>query len=51
MQLFVDDGVPSRGHRENMMRKEFKVAGNFSGPHKQYGCTTVINYAGGFREC
>ena len=48
IQLLVDDGVPSRGHRSNMLSTDFKFVGNHSGPHKSYNMLTVIDYVGGF---
>ena len=47
LQLFIDDGVASRGHRVNLMKPEFTFMGARSGPHGQYNHMTVINYAGG----
>ena len=46
-QLFIDDGVASRGHRVNLMKPEFLFMGARSGPHGQYNHMTAINYAGG----
>lgn len=48
MQLMVDDGVSSRGHRTNIFKKDFKVGANYSGSHKQYNFMTVLNYGGDF---
>lgn len=48
LQLFVDDGVSSRGHRTNIMKPEFKVMGASSGGHGKYNSMTCIGYAGGF---
>ena len=44
--LMIDDGVPSRGHRENIFNKGFKKMACFTGDHKTYGMSTVINYNG-----
>jgi uncharacterized protein YkwD len=46
--LIVDDGVASRGHRNNIFNPAFKVGANHSCDHKVYKNTTVMNYAGGF---
>lgn len=48
LQLFIDDGVASRGHRTNIMKPEFKVIGSWSAGHQTYQHETVVNYAGGF---
>lgn len=48
IQLIVDDGVPSRGHRTNLFNPNFKVCGTFSGPHKAYGHMSTQNFATGY---
>jgi uncharacterized protein YkwD len=44
VQLLIDDGVPSRGHRDNIMNKSFNCAGVSIGPHRvyRYICPTVF---------
>ncbi|MCE1203233.1 MAG: CAP domain-containing protein [Holophagaceae bacterium] len=48
IQLLVDDGVPSRGHRRNLFHPELHQAGAGRAPHRDYRVVTVIDYADGF---
>lgn len=48
LQLIVDDGVPNRGHRENIFNPEFNVVSCFTGTHKDFNSMTVVDYAGAF---
>jgi len=47
LQLIIDDGVPSRGHRTNIFKPEFLILGSWSSGHLTYSSETVIDYAGG----
>ena len=47
-QLYIDDGVSSRGHRMNIMNPDLKLTGMKYCKHKTYGGTLVIVYASGF---
>jgi len=47
VQLYIDDGVASRGHRTNMLNPKLKMTGMHACPHKSYGGMIVAVYAGG----
>ncbi|MBQ0050607.1 MAG: CAP domain-containing protein [Treponema sp.] len=51
VQLLIDDGVKSRGHRKNIMNKSFTTSGvGYADKHKTYGSECVITYSGTFTE-
>ncbi|HJV39351.1 MAG TPA: CAP domain-containing protein [Geothrix sp.] len=50
IQLLIDDGVASRGHRKNLFNPDLHQAGAGSAPHREYRTVTVIDYADGFVE-
>ena len=50
MGLLVDDGVPSRGHRHNILCADSLFAGVGCGRHSEYGTMCVIDFAGEYRE-
>ncbi|MDR2495391.1 MAG: CAP domain-containing protein, partial [Spirochaetaceae bacterium] len=50
VQLLIDDGVPSRGHRKNNMESAFAFAGVGVGAHKVYGTMAVLDFAAAYTE-
>ena len=48
LQLLVDDGVKSRGHRRNLFDMNLECIGVATGPHDAYDTMTVIDYAKGY---
>ncbi|MCB0833462.1 MAG: CAP domain-containing protein [Bacteroidetes bacterium] len=50
LALLIDDGVPSRGHRTNIMNPEFRAVGIACGPHKGYRYMCVMDLAGDFSK-
>jgi uncharacterized protein YkwD len=50
INLLVDDGSESKGHRKNIFKTDFNVFSAFTGHHKEYESVSVINYAAGYIE-
>ena len=48
IQLYIDDGVPNRGHRKNIMNANLKQTGIAYCSHSKYGGMLVVVFAGGF---
>ncbi len=49
--LLIDDGVKSRGHRKNIMNKDYTATGvGFANTHKLYGCECVLDFAASYQE-
>lgn len=49
--LLIDDGVTSRGHRKNILSKDYTVTGiGFADTHKAYGCECVLDFAEKYKE-
>ena len=44
----IDDGFPSRGHRNRLMSSDYKVAGISCGAHPEFNAMCVLTLAGGF---
>jgi uncharacterized protein YkwD len=45
IQLLVDDGVTSRGHRKNILENQFAYIGVAVGPHKTFTTMCVMDFA------
>lgn len=47
--LLIDDGVPDRAHRKNILNPCFRFAGVSYGTHPNYTSVCVIDYAGQYK--
>jgi uncharacterized protein YkwD len=45
LQLLIDDGVPDRSHRVNIMKSDFAQAGIAFGTHPKFHAMCAISYA------
>ncbi|HEX8176079.1 MAG TPA: CAP domain-containing protein [Pyrinomonadaceae bacterium] len=50
INLLIDDGVPSRGHRNNIFNSSYIVTGVACGSHPLFGGMCVCTFAGGFTD-
>jgi uncharacterized protein YkwD len=46
LQLIIDSGVASRGHRQNILSRSLQKAGVACGEHRAWGSMCVIDFAG-----
>lgn len=49
ISLLIDDGVPNRGHRENILSPCSRLVGVAKGGHPTYESMCVIDYAGEYK--
>ena len=50
VSMLVDDGVPNRGHRRNILNSQFHVVGVSIKHHPVYRYVCVIDFAGDYEE-
>ncbi|GEM_PF-3447581 len=50
IQLLVDDGIESRGHRKNLLSSTFTSTGVGFAPHTYYRYECVIDYAANWKD-
>ncbi len=50
VMFIIDDGVPGRGHRNNIFNAEYKLAGVAAALHKKYDKCWVVDFAGGMEK-
>lgn len=46
IDLLIDEGVPSLGHRENILSADYGIIGVGFSSHKKYGVCCVMDFAG-----
>jgi hypothetical protein len=50
LQLLIDDGVPTRGHREITLNGNYKYTGGAIGSHTNYTYLCVIDFANEYKD-
>lgn len=50
LQLLIDDGVPGRGHRKNILAPGMRYIGTSIQPHARYAYNCVQDFAVGIDE-
>ena len=45
MALLIDDGIPSRGHRKNILNPSYELIGVAAGEHPEYRIVCVMDFA------
>jgi uncharacterized protein YkwD len=50
IHLLIDDGVSDRGHRINLLERQYTIVGAAYGPHTIYTTCCVMDFAGGILE-
>ena len=50
IQLLVDDNVPSRGHREALLKPDYRQVGASCKPHLDFRIVCVMTYASDYQE-
>ena len=50
VRLAIDDGLSSRGHRDNMFRESAAYVGIYTGMHSVYGSMTCFDFTGSNRQ-
>lgn len=50
LQLLIDDDVPSRGHRKNIMEVHASFMGTSIQPHKEYEFNCVMDFADSIKD-
>ena len=50
LALIIDDGLPTRKHRQNMFNPNYSYAGAAFGRHARFGTMCSMDFAGGYAE-
>lgn len=50
LDLAIDDGVRSRGHRRNIFHPYFYYVGAWTGSHSRYKTQTVFDFMGSWKS-